>query len=219
MAPVRWRVALSLAVLFLAAPLLAGCVGSASAASAREWQSPADEAAQEWDADAQLVNVIGVEGTFPVQLAAMLFDFHESAGEADWNDAQEDDEVGDGKARLWLYRYVAPEKDAAYLVVVAKNKVIHEAEDERRADDTPVGEWVLDSDAALDVALGHNEALSAGVERERYGIGAILTRESADATPTWLVAGLGADLNGAGGGFVLIDATSGDIIASEGMSA
>lgn len=216
MSPTSWRAAILGALVLLAAPLLAGCVGTASAASAKEWQTPADEAAKAWDADATLVNVVGAEGTFPMALAARFFGFDDGAGGEDWAEAEGDEKVGDGKAELWLYRYVSENKETAYAVVVAEGKVIRAEEDSRHEEDAPLGAWVLDSDAALAAALEANEGLRVGVQGEHYGIGAFLSRMDADSPPRWMIAGMGGGASGGGGGYVLLDAETGEVIESQG---
>lgn len=216
MSPARLRAVFTAALLLIAAPVLAGCVGTASAASAKEWQTPADEAAMKWDADAALVNVIGAEGTFPMNLAASFFGFDEGASDEDWSTAEGDEKVGDGKAELWLYRYISPNKEKALAVVVAEGKVVRAEEDARQEDDTPLGAWVLDSDAALEAALTANEALRKGVASEHYGIGAFLSRSDADSSPRWVIGGMGGGSLGGGGGYVILDAETGEVIDSNG---
>lgn len=193
----------------LASPALAGCIGTA-AASATEVMSAADDAARAWDAEAQLVNVVGIEGTFPALVAAA---FGASSG-GDWTAAEEDEKVGDGRAELWAFRYVAPGKSRAYVVVVDKDDNVVRAEESFRRDDEPLGAWSVDSDDALGIARGANDALAKGVARDEFGVFALLHHENGRAE--WVVAGGGVDDAGAGGGFVRIDANTGDVLESAG---
>lgn len=204
----RLPILLALASL-VASPALAGCIGTA-AASATEAMSAADEAARAWDADAQLVNIVGIEGTFPALVAAA---FGASSG-SDWSAAEDDKTVGDGLAELWAFRYVAPEKTRAYVVVVDKDDDVVRAEESFRRDDEPLGSWSVDSDDALDIARDANDALAKGVARDEFGVFALLHHENGG--PEWVIAGGGVDDLGVGGGFVRIDARTGDVLESAG---
>lgn len=51
-----------LAALVLVAPAFAGCLGTASAATAQEHEATADERAEAWDSQAQLAQAVGLEG-------------------------------------------------------------------------------------------------------------------------------------------------------------
>lgn len=204
----RLPLLLALAAL-LGSPTLAGCIGTA-AASATEAKSSADDAARAWDADAQLVNIVGIEGTFPLLAAAALGG---PTGE-DWSAAKDDKTVGDGLAEVWAFRYVAPSKSRAYVVVVDRDEEIVRAEESFRRDDEPLGSWSVDSDDALDIARDANDALANGVARDEFGVFALLHHENGRAE--WVIAGGGGDDLGVGGGFVRIDARTGDVLESAG---
>lgn len=210
-----WRAALALALLLAAAPLLAGCVGTA-AASAAELRSEADNAAREWDATAKLAQAIGIEGTFPM-MAAMAFAGYGAGTTEGSASAQEDEDVGDGKCEAWIYRYVADDKADVFVVVVdADGKVVHTETAERTDDDAALGAWNVDSDAAVEKALQANEGLRNGLGQEHFGFVSILGQHESAANAAWLIAGGGGSALGGGGGFVVIDAVTGDVLLSEG---
>lgn len=208
--------ALALAAL-LSATVLAGCIGSA-AATAMETRSQADAAAERWSPDARLAQVVGVEGS--LNLAAIA-SYMSGAGQysgGDYERAQSDETIGDGRAEVWGYRYVSPAKPLAYVVLVDREgNILKETEETRGSDfGTPVGEWSVDSDAALAIAKEANEALRSGVTAENFGFVSLLRQDDAAANPTWLIAGGGGSLDGAGGGFVEIDAVTGKVLKSDG---
>lgn len=201
----------------LASTILAGCIGTA-AATAMETRSPADSAALAWDDGAQLAQVVGIEGSldFAAIAAAMSGAGPQSSG--DYDQASEDEAVGDGRAEVWGYRYVASGKDAAYVVIVDRDgEILREGEEVRiSALSTPIGEWGIDSDRALAIAKEANTGISAGVEGESFAIVSVLRHEPGAENPVWLVAGGGGSLAGAGGGFVELDAVTGEVLKSEG---
>lgn len=207
------RPALRLSLLLVAVTslVLAGCVGSAQAASAKQNLAPADEAAKAWDADAKLVQVVGVEGTFASLAAAFA-----KASTQDFAQAGEDETVGDGLAEVWVYRYVAAGKAKSYVVVLDKEgNVARQGEEAKRDDDKPLGAWSLDSDEAMLLALKANDALAKGVQGRFFGVVSVLHQEGA-GNPVWLVAGGGGDLTGGAGGHVVLDAVTGKVLSSEG---
>lgn len=198
---------LALVAVLAALPLLAGCVGSVQA-TARDALSPADEAARAWDADARLAQVTGVEGAW-------------SAGAqraSDFTRAGSDEKVGDGRCEVWAYRYVAPDKARAYVVVVDRDgAVLREGEDAKHADDRALGAWRVDSDEALRIAKGASAGLREGMQKESFGVVSTLKPGPA-GTPVWVITGGGGDSTGGGGGVVRLDATSGQVLAAEGGS-
>lgn len=207
------RPALRLALLLVsvASLVLAGCVGSAQAASAKQNLAPADEAAKAWDPEARLVQIVGVEGTFASLAAAFA-----KASTQDFAPAGEDETIGDGLAEVWVYRYVAAAKAKSFVVVLDKEGgVVRKGEEAKRDDDRPLASWVLDSDEAMTLALKANDGLAKGVEGRYFGVVSVLHQESA-GNPVWLVAGGGGDLTGGAGGHVVLDAVTGKVLSSEG---
>lgn len=194
------------------APALAGCIGSASAASAKDNLGAADEAAKKWDSNARLAQIVGAEGT----LGALASAFGGSS--SDLGDASDDESVGDGLAEVWIYRYVASSKSMSYVVVVSKDgAILREGQEAKRAEDQPLGQWSLDSDDAVKLALAENEHLRKGLESRFFGFAVVLHQEGA-GNPVWLVAGGGGDFTSGGGGSVILDAVTGKILSSEGGS-
>lgn len=192
--------------------LLPGCVGTA-AASAADVRSAADAAAREWSADAQLANVVGVEGSFPMMMEAWRD--HGTGRENDFEAARDDEKVGDGKASVWAFRYVSATKSGTFLVLVdADDNVVRTEEMARGPRGAALGAWKLDSDDALRIAKAENQGIREGTESERFGTFALLHMEGGRAV--WDVMGGGFGETGAGGGYVRIDASSGDVLANEG---
>ena len=202
----------------VAAPLLAGCIGTA-AATAMETRSQADAAALAWDDGAQLAQVVGIEGSIDfAQIAAAMSGMDSRTSSGDYEQAAQDEEVGDGRAEVWGYRYVASGKTMAYVVVVDREGDILRQGEETRASDfsRPVGTWSVDSDRALSIAKEANTALSAGTQGESFAIVSVLRHDPREENPVWLIAGGGGSLSGAGGGFVELDAVTGKVLRSEG---
>lgn len=208
------RLPLLVAALSLAAlPALAGCIGSAQAASAKENLGAADAAAKAWDPDAQLAQVVGVEGTFASLVGAIGM-----GSSQDFSQASDDENVGDGLAEIWAYRYLAPTKAKSFVVVLDKaGTILRESEEQKRDDDLVLGAWSVDSDAALEKAVAVNADLAKGLGSRYFGTVAVLHQQEGGAV--WLVAGGGGDIaTGGGGGQVVIDAVSGKVLSSEGGS-
>lgn len=214
-----WPAILALASLLV----LAGCLGAAQGATARGSLSPADQAAGAWDPGAELARIVGVEGTFGFAWMggfAGAWSGHAAwwgGGATHWERSAEDPRVGDGRCEVWVYRYVAPNRDEAFVVVVDRNgTVVRQGPDEREDDDVPVGEWRIDSDRALAIAKEANQGLREGLGGQRFSVVEVLGREPARERGAWLVAGGGGGPGGGGGGFVLLDAVSGEVLRSEG---
>jgi hypothetical protein len=201
------------ALLAVLVPALAGCTATAAAGSAIAMKGPADAAAKAWDPAAELAGVMGLEGA----AAAWASGMGAFAWDRDtrWERAERDPSVGDGKAELWLYFYLAGSK--AYVVVVDKdNNVVRKAEMPKPAEARPLGPWTLNSDDALRIAKEHNQGLREGLEAQRFGVMAGLRHDPDHGRATWTVMGGGGDRTGGGGGMVVLDATSGQVLASHG---
>lgn len=233
-----------LAALLLAAPVLAGCIGSAQA-TAMEEQDTAEDLAQDWDDDVQLVSIVGLEGNFPGGAWAGMGDWdwdwdwdwdharpgpsadaqasytvqQSSAGSGDyWERAADDDDVGDGKCELWAYRFISPNKPGqAYVVVVDRDgELVHQGIEDKDGDDVPLGAWEIDSDEAADIALDANEGLRQGTSSEHYGIILVLGHDEDRGNAVWFIAGGGGDSSGGGGGMVILDGVTGEVYESQG---
>lgn len=202
-----------LSPLLALALLLPGCVGTA-AASAVDAMSTADAAAKAWDDDARLAQALAYEGSFPVALLLQYAEFGTGSRE-DFERARNDENVGDGLAEVWAYRYVALGKESAYLVVVDRDdNILRESETPLRDNDASLGDWTLDSDDAVEIALGKNEHIGQGTKLDDFAVFAVLHRE--EGVTEWLVAGGGVNADGIVGGYVRIDAATGDVLASDG---
>lgn len=202
-----------LAPLVALALLVPGCVGNA-AASAVDAMSVAERAAKAWNEDAELAQALAYEGSFPAALLMQWAEYGIGSRE-DFEKAREDKRVGDGLAEVWAYRYIAAGAESSYLVVVDRDdNILRETELPAREIELPLGEWSLDSDDAVEIALRENENMRRGLSRDDFAIFAVLHSEEGAAE--WLVAGGGMTGLDVLGGFVRIDATDGDILASEG---
>lgn len=242
--------AVALAAL-VAAPALAGCLGSAQA-SAMEQQDTAHDRAKEWDADAQLAFVIGIEGDFATMMgggnwsgsgwggsgsgsgwggswadARRPAPTHDQEGETQqdssssyWSRAKEDDSRGDGRAVLWMYLFVSPNKpNTAFKVVVnEEGEIVETSEEDRGGDLAPLGEWSVDSDEAAQIAVENNDGIRSAKNSDHYSFMYMLDDRDDHPNPVWGIAAAGGDESGGGGGYVEIDAKTGEVLSSEGGS-
>jgi hypothetical protein len=191
--------------------LLPGCIGTA-AATATQSLTSAEQAAHAWDPGAQLAQAIGLEGTYPMMAALM----GAATRSGDFEKAKDDKSVGDGRCEAWLYRFVAPDKESAYVVVVdSDGKVLRQAEDAKREGDVALAAWSVDSDAALAAAKTASPALAKGIAAKDFGIASVL-RSGEGARPEWFIIGGGGDASSGGGGFARIDATTGRALDAQG---
>jgi len=199
---------LLLALALASVPALAGCIGAAGA-TANDTKDTAAEAAQAWSDDAELVSIEGVDGAFPSMPYGSMA--------AQSTDGEKDTKVGDGRALFWSYRYVSPSKQQSYEIIVDhEGKILDEDEGRTRSSDVALGDYKIDSDTAVKTALKVNKPLADGVDNDNFGLLLELSRD--DGRPTWQIMGGGYDGETSSGGYVSIDAVSGDVIASEGGS-
>jgi hypothetical protein len=217
-----------LAAVAIASTALAGCfLGSAAAGTAKAEESTAtDHAKDEWASDAQLVAVIGFEGQSDGE-AGFDFPADDEKAAQFFAKANQDDNVGDGKAEVWAYAYMAGSKsDQVYVVFVERDGTVLGA-DEYPAEDMddlrPIGEYEVNSDEALRIAKEEDEGLRNGLESGNYGVVMGLAYPASDDFETqnavWFVAGGGGDMEGGDGGFVVLDAVTGAVIFSSSMFA
>ncbi|MEK6985443.1 MAG: hypothetical protein AABX89_03550 [Candidatus Thermoplasmatota archaeon] len=169
----------SIVAVSLLVALLAGCVGGGGA-TAKGLLSIADNAANAWDADAQLVSVFGIEANITIPPAARM-----ALQEAAKEDARADPEalvallsdarVGDGVAPGWVYAYFSP-KGVYGVIVGADRQIIFE---EQVANITDIGDaakeiaefdleaafgaWNVDSDTAAANVAAANATFAAQV--------------------------------------------------------
>lgn len=212
----RGLVAVLLATL-VAAPALAGCLGSAQA-SAMDQRDPAQEEAESWSSDAELALVVGLEGEAANAYGG--YDGGNDSFEEDyWSRAEEDDSRGDGQAELWGYGFVSESKpDEVFYVVVDADGEVVDTRTDSRDDEEALGEWEVDSDEAAEIAREENEHLRAAEEADNSGFVFVLHEDDDYTNPVWIVAGGGGGDSGGGGGIVIIDAVTGDVLESHGGS-
>lgn len=200
-------------------PALAGCLGSAQG-TAQASLSPAEQAARRWDGGAYLVGVIGYEGAPGPWMSGFLGDgwgWTSESTSAHGPRTSQDARVGDGVCEVWVYGYRAPGKAAMYVVAVDKDgRVLRAGESE--PDMVAVGAWRVNSDEALRIAKNANDGLRRGVESQHFALVLALGKEAADPRARWMIAGGGGDASGGGGDQVVLDAVSGEVLVSRGMS-
>lgn len=172
------------AILLALALVTAGCLNILrDRATAMELSNEADEAAEAWDDEAQLVAVIGLELNDTA--------IEEPDGEADGDDAEDenqtgdddnatsdeednrteeddeddpfdrlarypDDELQDGQAPAWGYVYQAGNRTYA-VAIGANGTVLAEETDEDDDPETPVEGWEVDSDEAAEIIAENND--------------------------------------------------------------
>lgn len=234
----KLKVPLLLVSLLLVSPMLSGCL--TAQATALQYRDTAHARADEWDQDAVLAGIFGVEGTSTMGWMGpgVTWDWQwsgstgfsgfgggssgmsaqgEVSKESYWARAEEDPNVGDGRAEFWVYAFVAEGRQEAFFVVVDRDgQVIDTGTAERDADMVPVGPWNVDSDRALEIAKDNNQGIEEGLDSENFGLMMALGRRNTSEHAKWLVVGGGGDSSGGGGGIVIIDAVTGEVLMSEG---
>lgn len=204
-------VAVALAAL-VASPVLAGCLGSAQA-SAMEQKDTADDRAQEWDGEAQLSGIVGLEGNASSWSHAAG---HYSGGSdaTYWDPNREDDSPGDGQVAVWVYTYVSPNEPGEQFTVVVRDGEVQETGVDD-SDDEALPDFSVDSDEAAEIARENNQGIAEGQDSDNYGFVYNLD-VNGTGVPVWFVGGGGGGDDGGGGGIVVIDARNGDVISSHG---
>ncbi len=221
---------LAAALLAASALGLPGCLeDGVSLLTAQEAREHADTAAEEWQDDATLVNIFGIEAGPEAreQLSGLLQSGNDpSEGDADADEramlaavsGADDDVPGDGKAPVWMFSYVADEE--GFLVGVTSAGVLFaqqgDGEETSLFGNRPVEGWRIDSDDGADVARqdkGYEEA----VADPRAMAFTILVQS--ESTPVWLFGvetpGVGDDEGEPDETFVAVDAASGEPIDAE----
>lgn len=211
------------APVLLMSTLLAGCTapgfgGGSATASSLEPQARSE--ARDWDSDAELVAIIGVEGALGEdQMDDMGGWGDEAAIRALLQRAASDDNIGDGKCEFWAYLYQAAGQDQMVVVVVNRTGgdpwVIEFPKDEDN-DQMPIGDYDVDSDEALKIAKEASEGLRDGLARDNAGVMAALGRDESHPNPAWVIMAGGGDDQGGDMGFVIVDAKTGEVIAQFG---
>lgn len=203
-----------LVALLAATAALAGCLGTA-AATAMQTRDEADAAAKRWDKGAMLAQVVGVEGSSSLAGLAAAY-----GASGDHSRGADDEEIGDGRCEVWVYRYVASAKPKAFVVVVDREgNVLRAGEETRtREDATPLGAWSIDSDRALEIAKDASAGLRDGAGKDHFALASVLRHAPGARHATWTIAGGGGDMSGGGGGVVEIDAVDGRVLSAHGGS-
>lgn len=244
-----------LVAVLLAAPAVGGCLGTASAATATDHRDQAHERAQQWDSQAELAEVVGLEGQAAQWMGSWGFQYHAWYGpggdyggdygsdydgrdqpgspsedeqgprmssshrgtSSPWARAAEDEEMADGRCRVWAYTYVSENKPDETLTVILDeegNLLANHTDD--REDERALSNWEIDSDEAVEIAKEANAGVREGQNSEYRGFVYVLEEDPDHENPTWTVAGGGGDASGGGGGVVIIDAVTGEVLESHG---
>lgn len=213
-----------LSLVCVVALALSGCL-TASAATAKEHQGKAtDNAQSEWASDAQLVGIFGMEGT------------NQGWEEGPWNagedksenyfaSAEDDEDVGDGRSEVWAYGYRADSKPDEFFIV------FYDKDGERQGDMTvpaeddmlPIGDYDVNSDEAVDKAKDAEGGIESALEAENHFMVVFLANSDDHPNPVWSVMAGGGGQSGdgsysGGGGFAVVDAVTGEVLAHYGGS-
>ncbi len=205
--------------LLLAAPVLAGCIGSASAATAKGELSTAEQEAQGWASDAELASIVGVEGPFVGDWDGPYDDWAAPSGEhrgaAYWSATESDDQVGDGRCAVWLYVFIADSKPGEQFGVAVDEdgEVLATETDEREEDLVPVGEWRIDSDEAMERAMDRSDRLQEARESDDHSLVMALGREDPEENAAWVIVAFGHNEEGGAFAFAIVDAVTGQAFA------
>lgn len=219
-----WNRSVVAAIVCVASLVFAGCL-TASAATAKEHQGKAtDDAQSEWASDAEIVGIFGMEGT------------NQRWGEGPWRagedesanyfaDAQDDDEVGDGRSEVWAYGYRSDSKPDEFFIVFYDKDGDRKGEITVPADDDllPIGDYDVNSDEAVDKAKDAEDGIESALGSEHHFMVVVLVRSDDRPNPVWSVmAGgggqSGEDSFGGASGFAVVDAVTGEVLAHFGGS-
>lgn len=197
-------------VLLAVALALAGCVGPFDdGITAMDVREDANEEASEWNENATLVGVFGLE------VSQRLFDMatREAEEESDIHNVtyRADESRGDGKTAAWVYEYVAA--NGTYTVVLADNgTVLHEEVDEDEPDENFTAEaiegWEVDSDEAADIVAENNDTWERAEDANITFYA--LEKDEDESDPTWAL-GFQAE----GGTYIFaVNATTGEYLGA-----
>jgi hypothetical protein len=194
----------------LLVPALAGCSTlAADEPTAAEHRDEARDRALEWNEDAQLVRIVGVEGSHGEGYAGV--DDKPDNGTF-WRAALDDGDVGDGRCAVWAYRFVAPDEGSVFQVVVDGDGEIVSATPRGSASQAaPLPEDVIGSDEAVATARDASEGLDRGLDSDGAGLTVQLMHDPEEDAPVWRIAG-GGGPGPHGGGMIVLDARTGGVI-------
>lgn len=200
----------------LAGPALAGCLedqaagAGAAGATALDLRPTAEDRARAWSSDARLSQATTHEGR---QAGFYAGDEARPQDEPYW-ERNVDDEAVDGRAEVWQFEFVSASRNGTVLQVVvdADEAVVSTSTENRRPEDAPLPDEVLDSDEGLEAAKEGHEDLRAGVEGSNATVSLTLEHEDGQEGPVWDAAGGGDD----GGGRVLVHAVTGEVLEAGG---
>lgn len=200
---------------------LSGCVASGSTAS--ELQMAADHIAENWHPRAELVMILGGEGTVSLQRTFEQWDVEalhvppiaSLANESFWNRVVEDPEPGDGRAELWAFVYRAGESGRHLVLAFDRSSdLLYEQEMEQDAFSGVVRDYNVDSDHAVRIAWQEEDGFQASLGHERFTLTVALVERPQDPGPVWLLLAATHGVE-ASGWRVVVDAQNGALLQSE----
>lgn len=199
-------------ILLLLAVTAAGCLTTLDPDSAQERLTLARQVAERWSPNATLAGLLGTEGPLTPQAPQG----QEDAVPTVPTDTVPtgDDDVGDGEGLLWVYGFVAPEKDGVLAVASGLAVGGVRAGQHDGLDLPAMGEWRLDSTDAAEAARNANtsfrNASQAPGARLYYEL-----HDPQDEPPRWRIHA-SPDPEEAGW-TATVDAQDGDVTVQEGL--
>lgn len=220
------------AMVLLGAALLSGCLESSPQLTAMQARDEAASTAAAWDADAQLVFIVGLEGRatndylrdfLGNQLFSEMgfegFEETDADGTPHWERMESDTDPGNGRAELWLLHYKSPSQDGELVLLLDRDgNVLDRMNQTDPLEGQSVENFTVDSDEAVATAMTASDQLRETRESRNVFIGSALLYDPSHGGPVWTVTAIGGDLSGISGGVVQLDAITGDVIYTDGGS-
>jgi hypothetical protein len=207
-----------LALMLAMLPAMAGCM-TASAATVKANQGEATDAARsQWSDDAELVAAIGLEGTNAEGDEYSPWGAEQEADARNFfASARDDGDVGDGRCEVWGYVYASASKPGEFYAVFVDKDGQRQGTFSFEEDDddlVPIGDFDVNSDEAIDIAKDANEGIATAMESDDRFVVMALARPDTDQNPVWVVVAGAAGSGDGRFGFVMIDAKTGEVLAS-----
>lgn len=177
--------------------------------SALEHLEIAEQEALAWDEEASLVIAAGIEG--PVEVVSEALEGGPGwMGLEAWERSNEDDRVGDGRAPVWLYRFVGG-GDEGLDVVIGEGGEVVLVEEGPPATGERVERVNVDSPEVLEGAVESNVALQDALDARGVGVLFVLEEAPDRGRSLWTVL---AAVGDGEGGVSVVDAGSGQVLSS-----
>ncbi len=194
-------------LLVTVALVASGCFATGSIETfvpAQKNRDAADVAASEWDAQARLVAVHGIES-------------NQTSDDPPHLTGRSDPLVGDGRAHAWKYVFASQDRpDDGYHVTVAANGTVLDANVTEPGDDVePIVDWNVDSDEAARTVADENQTYRDATGRNDTTVVFFLGMGETDGDetdPVWLL--LVEEDNGSDVLFVGVNARNGSYLGA-----